>query len=163
VIEYRRATRPRLQCHTRHRSSRFLDKFRAPEDTICLALARVPASISGSRYRADTKSFLPYSTILKRVHIEPRSYPPLVSGTGTSFLASSIKAHAMPFPERPLPVSSAFDLAWQLLRIQTQPLASNSRNSISPPRSSGENRLSIVDRAIAALKEEDANIRFEKM
>jgi hypothetical protein len=73
-----------------------------------------------------------------------------------------MKAHAISFSETPLPVSSSLDLAWQLLRIQTHPLATNSRNSISPI-SYVENWLSFVDRAVAALKEDDANISFDKM
>jgi hypothetical protein len=68
----------------------------------------------------------------------------------------------MSFSKTPLPVSSALDLAWQqLLRIQTQALATNSRSSISPSRSSGENQVPIVDRAIAALKEDDAKCQHQ--
>jgi hypothetical protein len=60
----------------------------------------------------------------------------------------------MPFSKTPLPVSSALDFAEQLLRSQAQRLATNSRNSLSPPRSR-ENLLSILNHAIAILEEDD--------
>jgi hypothetical protein len=60
----------------------------------------------------------------------------------------------MPFSKTPLPISSALDFAELHLRSQTQRLTTNSRNSLSPPRSR-ESLLSIINHAIAVLEEDD--------
>jgi hypothetical protein len=68
--------------------------------------------------------------------------------------SKSKQAHAMPFSKTPLPVPSGADFAEQLLRSQTQSLTTNSRSSLSPPRSS-ESLLSILERITAILDEDD--------
>jgi hypothetical protein len=61
----------------------------------------------------------------------------------------------MPLSKTSLPVSSVHDLAeLLLLQSQTQPLTTNSRNSLSPPRSN-DSLLSILEHIIAVLEEDD--------
>jgi hypothetical protein len=60
----------------------------------------------------------------------------------------------MPSSKTTLPDSSAVDITALLLRSQTQLIARNSRNSLSPPRSS-ESLLSILKRISAILEEDD--------
>jgi hypothetical protein len=64
------------------------------------------------------------------------------------------QAHEMTFSKTPRPVSPAVDLSELLLRSQTKRFTTNNRNSLSPSRSR-ENLLSILERSIADLDEQD--------
>jgi hypothetical protein len=64
------------------------------------------------------------------------------------------QAHAMTFSKTPLPSTSALDVSELLLRGQAKRFTTNGRNSRSPSRSR-ENLLSVLERSIADLDEQD--------
>jgi hypothetical protein len=61
------------------------------------------------------------------------------------------QAHAMTSSKTPLPSTSALDVSELRLRNQNK----RSRNSLSPPSRSRENLLSVLERSIADLDEQD--------